>query len=307
MDLKALRYFTCVAMEGNFTRAAERLMMSQPPLSMAVRELERELGVTLFIRGKRQVTLTEAGRFLLQRASQMLELADKVEAEMAGFKDNLTGRLSLATVDGMAPFLAAGWISGFMEEFPKVKFDLWNGSSDDIIDRLNRGLADVAIVAAPYDAEHLEGLIVGREPWTALMSKEHPIAQEPGDTVPLRRLAGEKLIVPQRRSRIDAIGNWFREIGEEMNAVCTLSSYEDAVAMAEQNVGVCIFPQTTKDAGESVTGKVITDPARYAEYVLVRPKVRVSSSLADEFVNFVEDMTEAGLVRRMDPEGGRLL
>lgn len=295
MDLKVLRYFACIAQEGNFTRAAEKLMMSQPPLSTAIKELEQELHVTLFIRGKRQVKLTEAGMFLLKRAEQMLELADKIEMEMTSFDDHLVGTISLATVDGMAPYLAARWIRGFMEEFPRVHFEMWNGSSDDIIDRLNRGLADVGIVAAPYDAEHFDGQIVGREPWTALMSKDHPLARETTEYLPLKRLAGERLIIPQRKSRIDAIANWFKEAGEEMDVICTLSNYEDAIAMAGQNAGICIFPQTTKDTGEAVTSRIITEPERYAEYVLVRPKARASVSLANEFVNYIEDMTAAGI------------
>ncbi|MBO6163961.1 MAG: LysR family transcriptional regulator [Lachnospiraceae bacterium] len=306
MDLKVLRYFTCVAVEGNFTRAAEKLMMSQPPLSTAIKELEQELHVTLFIRGKRKVTLTEAGRFLLNRAGQILELADKTELEMATFDNHLTGLISLAMVDGMAPHLAAKWISGFLEEYPRINFELWNGSSDDIIDRLRRGLADVAIVAAPYNAEELDGLVVGREPWTALMSRDHPLALETENEIPLKKLAGERLIIPQRKSRVDAISSWFKEAGEEMNAVCTLSSYEDAVAMAEQNVGICIFPQTTRDTGRRVTTRVITEPEKYAEYVLVRPKKRTAVSVADEFINYVEDMTMSG-VFQVEPRSGKLL
>ena len=73
MELRQLRYFLTVAQELNITRAAERLNMSQPPLSNQIRGLEEELGVTLFVRGKRRLTLTEEGSFLLQRAAQLLE------------------------------------------------------------------------------------------------------------------------------------------------------------------------------------------------------------------------------------------
>ena len=80
MDFRSLQYFIAVAQELNFTRAAEKLQMSQPPLSSQIKALEEELGVQLFIRGKRRLTLTEAGTLLLQRAVQMMELSEKTEA-----------------------------------------------------------------------------------------------------------------------------------------------------------------------------------------------------------------------------------
>ena len=78
MDFRSLQYFIAVAQELNFTRAAEKLQMSQPPLSSQIKALEEELGVQLFIRGKRRLTLTEAGTLLLQRAVQMMELSEKI-------------------------------------------------------------------------------------------------------------------------------------------------------------------------------------------------------------------------------------
>ena len=80
MDFRSLQYFIAVAQELNFTRAAEKLQMSQPPLSSQIKALEEELGVQLFIRGKRRLTLTETGTLLLQRAVQMMELSEKTEA-----------------------------------------------------------------------------------------------------------------------------------------------------------------------------------------------------------------------------------
>ena len=197
MDFRVLRYFITVAQELNFTKAAAKLQMSQPPLSNAIRDLENDLGVSLFVRGKRHLQLTEAGRLLMQRAVQIMELAEKTRSDLTAYGKELTGRLFLGTVDGRAQFLAAGWITGFREEYPKVTFDLTNGSSDDVIDRLYKGLADLAFVAAPYDSEHLEGFAVGREPWIALMSENHPLALAPGEYVTLGEIAKENLIIPQ--------------------------------------------------------------------------------------------------------------
>ncbi|MBQ6469580.1 MAG: LysR family transcriptional regulator [Lachnospiraceae bacterium] len=309
MDFRVLRYFITVAQELNFTKAAAKLQMSQPPLSNAIRDLENDLGVSLFVRGKRHLQLTEAGRLLMQRAVQIMELAEKTRSDLTAYGKELTGRLFLGTVDGRAQFLAAGWITGFREEYPKVTFDLTNGSSDDVIDRLYKGLADLAFVAAPYDSEHLEGFAVGREPWIALMSENHPLALAPGEYVTLGEIAKENLIIPQRKSRIESIERWFREIGEEVNAVCTLSNYQDAVAMAQHNAGICIFPETTDTPAPGTVAKTIVDPAKYAEYYLVYLKDRPLENLSAVFVDFVSDSLAVDKVRSFCqiPEGADIL
>ena len=93
MELRTLRYFTVVARELNITRAAEKLNMSQPPLSNQIKALEEELGVQLFIRGKRHLELTEEGALLLRRAVQMQELADKTRQELASLREGMTGTI----------------------------------------------------------------------------------------------------------------------------------------------------------------------------------------------------------------------
>lgn len=289
MDLRTLKYFTVVAEELNITHAAERLCMSQPPLSNQMKALEEELGVKLFIRGKRQLQLTDAGRLLLLRATQILDMTDKAQHEVMSLEGGMSGTINLGIVEGRAPFLMARWISGFKEEFPKVKYSMWNGSSDDVLDRLRQGLVDLAVIAAPYDTEHLEGITVGRGPWVAIMSRTNELAQIPGDEIPLQSLAGKPLIVPSRPSRIDAIRAWFAEADAEPNIICTLSNYLDAVAMSELDIGITIFPRTTYTPNDLLVTKIITEPARQIEYVLVRMKNREPSELMTEFINFVRD------------------
>ena len=289
MDLRTLKYFTVVAEELNITHAAERMCMSQPPLSNQMKAIEEELGVKLFIRGKRQLQLTDAGRLLLLRATQILDMTDKAQHEVMSLEGGMSGTINLGIVEGRAPFLIARWISGFKEEFPKVKYSMWNGSSDDVLDRLRQGLVDLAVIAAPYDTEHLEGITVGRGPWVAIMSRTNELAQIPGDEIPLQSLAGKPLIVPSRPSRIDAIRAWFAEADAEPNIICTLSNYLDAVAMSELDIGITIFPRTTYTPNDLLVTKIITEPARQIEYVLVRMKNREPSELMTEFINFVRD------------------
>lgn len=289
MDLRTLRYFTVVAEELNITHAAERLCMSQPPLSNQMKALEEELGVKLFIRGKRQLQLTDAGRLLLLRATQILDMTEKAQREVMSLEGGMSGTINLGIVEGRAPFLIARWIAGFKEEFPNVKYSMWNGSSDDVLDRLRQGLVDLAVIAAPYDTEHLESITVGRGPWVAIMSRTNELAQLPGDEISLQSLAGKPLIVPSRPSRIDAIRAWFSEAGAEPKIICTLSNYLDAIAMSELDIGITIFPRTTYTPNDLLVTKIITEPARQIEYVLVRMKNREPSELMTEFINFVRD------------------
>ena len=292
MELRTLHYFTVVARELNITRAAEKLNMSQPPLSNQIKALEDELGVQLFIRGKRHLELTEEGALLLRRAVQMQELADKTRQEIASLREGMTGTIYLSMVEGRAPFLAAQWIAGFREEFPLVRYNLWNGSSDDVLDRLHKGLADLAVIAAPYDTEHLEGFSVGQEPWAAMLHPDHPLAKEPGEAIPLSCLVGEPLIVPSRKSRIESIRRWFGDIRAEPRILCEMSNYMDAVALTSQGVGVSIFPQTVGVSNGLVVSKVVTQPARQAEYILVWNKGQAPSGLTREFIHYVQDYLE---------------
>lgn len=280
-----------VAEEKNITHAAERLNMSQPPLSNQLRNLEEELGTRLFVRGKRRLQLTDAGQLLYRRAVQLLELADKTREDIGALQNGLNGKIRLALVEGRAPFLVSRWISGFREEYPNVRYHLWNGSSDDVLDHLNRGLADLAVLAAPYDAEHLEGFVVGRESWVAMIPVDHPLAEQEGDSIPLESLANERLIIPNRPSRVEAIHDWFGEAGLEPQVLCELANYLDAVALVECGAGIAIYPQTTYTPNALVVTKVIR-PERQIAYVLAWPKHQRRSPLAEQFVEFVRDTME---------------
>ncbi|MGN0977280.1 MAG: LysR family transcriptional regulator [Faecousia sp.] len=302
MDLRSLNYFSAVAEELNFTRAAQRLNMSQPPLSNQIRSLEEELGTPLFIRGGRSLQLTEAGKLLYRRTAQLLDLAERTREEVSSLAMGLSGTICLGSVAGRAPFLCAQWMAGFREEYPLVRFEIVNGSSDDIIEQILRGFIELGIIAAPYDSEHLEGIPVGDEPWCAIMSDRHPLATQPFAPLPLKALAGQPLIVPHRRSRIDEIRNWFRLAGAEPNIIGEHSNFVDVLAMAQANVGICIFPQTTPDPMPSIVCRRIVEPSRRARYLLVHKRDASMSELSQTFLDFVTDYLEEHPAELLDTE-----
>lgn len=292
MDFRSLQYFIVVAEELNITRAAGLLKMSQPPLSNRMKQLEQELGTKLFIRKKSGLLLTPTGEILYKRARQMMELSDRTREEITSFEKELSGNLVLGTVEGRAPFLLARWIAGFRDEFPLVTYTVRHGGSDDILEQLYRHLIDIAIIAAPYNQETMEGFSVGTQPWVAIIPSDHALARKEGREISLMDLKEEPLILPERISRVEAIEQWFSEKQLVPHMICKSSSYINAVALVEQNIGICIFPQTTYSPNPHVVTKLITDTPKYAEYVLVHTKDQPLSELAKSFVDYVEDFLE---------------
>lgn len=143
MELRHIRYFKAVAEEKNFTRAAEKLAIAQPPLSRQIQDLEEELGTELFVRSPHKVALTEEGELFLQYATQILDLVNKSEEEVKEMKEGLQGTLYIASVEGCAPRLFAEWISAFRKKHPNVQYNLWNGNTDDVNNRVTKGLCEV--------------------------------------------------------------------------------------------------------------------------------------------------------------------
>ena len=302
MDLKSLEYFIVVAKELNISRAAEILNISQPPLSTRIKHLEEELETTLFIRKKTGLALTPSGAVLYRRARQIIELTQHTRDEVLNYENALSGNLRLSTVEGRAPFLLARYIAGFKEEFPLVTYTIRTGGSDDILDQLRHHLIDLAVIAAPFDQEQLQGISLGKQPWVAMIPRQHPLAAREGSRISLSDLDGEYLIVPERPSRVRAIEQWFEENGINPSIICRTPNYLNAIALVEQNVGICIFPQSTYTPNPHIVSRLIDDPPKIAEYFLVWQKDETLSELSESFLEYVEDYIAEG-----GPHTGRSL
>ena len=157
MELRHLRYFLVLAEELNFTRAAERLMIAQPPLSRQIRDLEEELGAPLFVRQHHSVRLTDEGVLFRDYASRIIALADQSVSDIRNMRSGLQGTLYLAEVEGKGPRLMAEWIAGFSRLHPKVQFSVWNGNSDEVVNRVRKGLSDAALIMEPHDRTQSPG------------------------------------------------------------------------------------------------------------------------------------------------------
>ena len=291
MELRHIKYFLAVAEELNITRAAEKLCIAQPPLSRQIQDLENELGAKLFIRKPHSLQLTEEGTLFRQYALQILDLVNKSTEDIRETKSGLQGTLYLASVEGHAPRLFSEWIAGFQQLYPHVQYNLWNGNSDDVVNRVMKGLCELAIIMEPHNAEGVESFPVYREPWIAMIPKNHPLAQKDGDTIEAADLLPYDLIIPSRASRLDEINGWFAYTKKTPTIRCRMSHMLNAFELARQGVGVAIYPASAADiANSEICIKKIVKPSVTASYVLIWNKTHQLSHVAQEFVNYVQSL-----------------
>lgn len=295
MDLRTLKYFITVAEELNITRAAEKLHMSQPPLSAQIKGLEEELDTVLFIRGKRRLKLTESGQMLYRRAKEILSLAEKTQSEIHSMGEGMRGTISIGLVEGMAPDIAAEWFAGFLELYPNIRFRILDGSTDDLLEKMRSGLISLAVITSPCDNSLLHSFHVGEEKIAALMNSAHPLAAREGDCIDISELAGENLIVPSRKALIDTIYKWFRNVDTEPRIVCEMDSYLDAAALAGRMVGISIYPRTAYIPNDSLVFKEIAGDDKKMEYLFVWRKGHPLPTIEEKFIDFVRDMVSGQL------------
>ena len=293
MDIRTLSYFVTIAEELNITKAAEKLCMSQPPLSNQMKSLEEELDTTLFIRGKRHLQLTESGKLLYRHAKEILSLVDKTSEEVRAMAKGMHGKIAIGLVEGSAPIIAAEWIETFLKEHKNVQFTVVDGNSDELIQKLRSGLIDLAIITSPCDNTLLSSFKVGQEQMTAFMSKDNPLASLPGSTIDLAMLKDKALIVPSRESMVSMIYRWFKEIHIEPKIVCKMDNYLDVAALAGRNVGISLFPKTSYILNQQIIAKEIVNPERYVEYLFVWLKNKPLSLLNESFINHVKSFVKA--------------
>ncbi len=179
MEMRHLRYFVAVAEELNFTRAAERLHIAQPPLSTQIKALEEELGAALFLRVKRRVFLTQAGHELLGRARAILSAAHEAKSAARDAAAGVTGRLALGyTASSMFTERLPAAIRRFRATYPRVELALHEMTSVDQLDALDARRLDVGILRKP-DVAPPAGVVI--EPWydapfVVALPKDHPLA-----------------------------------------------------------------------------------------------------------------------------------
>ncbi len=288
MDLRTLSYFVAVAEELNITRAAQKLCISQPPLSAQIHMLEKELNTILFIRGKRSLQLTESGKLLYRHAKEILLLANKAKNEVSAMNEGMTGTIYIGLVEGSAPNIAAKWIDTFHQKNKNVCFNIIDGNSDELIQKLRSGLINLALITSPCDNTLLNSFSVGSERMTAFMSINNPLAKLPGNTIDLALLKDQDLIVPSRESVNVMIDKWFKEINAKPNIICKMDNYLDVAALSGHNIGISLFPKTSYISNADIICKEVVNPERKIEYLFVWLKGKPLSLVDEAFIDHVK-------------------
>ena len=249
MELRHIRYFIAVAENMSISRAAQELLIAQPPLSRQIRDLEDELGADLFERSPQGLRITPEGNAFLQYARQIMDLAERSRAHVFEMAKGMQGTIDIASVEGHAPRLIAQWIAGFRKDRPGVEYSIWNGSTDDVIYRVTQGLSDLGVITAPLNADGMFSVPVFREPWTAMIPASDPLAKLPGDTISVSALRDRDLIIPSRESRFQEILNWFPVQDEELSGAEMLDSESDEGALSRSGRGLSGFSGGSSGSG----------------------------------------------------------
>jgi len=241
MELRTLRSFLSVAQEGNVTRAARALHITQPALSRQLAELERELGCELLVRESRGVTLTDEGVLLRKRAQEIVELADRAEQEIRSPQVEVKGDVWIGCGESRAVELIARVAATLANEHPGVRIRLFSGNGDDVAERIDKGLLDFGLLMGREPDNHHEHMeLPWRDRWGVLMRRDHPLAQR--DELLLDDLRDQRLIVSTQSHR--TLGQNEPTVAllqDQGYVVCaTYTLLYNASLLVEQGIGVAI-------------------------------------------------------------------
>lgn len=176
LKLKDLRYLVAVADTRHFGRAAERSFVSQPTLSAQLKKLEQYLGVQLIERAPKRVALTAAGEEIVERARRILESSEEIIELARGHRDPLAGRLRLALLPTIGPYLLPNVAAKLRKHLPRLELMLYEYQTDTLLEKLHSGEIDVGILALPVTMDGLESHVLYKEPFTVAMPSNHKLA-----------------------------------------------------------------------------------------------------------------------------------
>ena len=179
MEIRTLRYFLAVAREENMTRAAEVLHVTQPTLSKQLKSLEDELGKKLFTRHSFNIRLTDEGILLRNRAEDLISMADKIEQEFVSLDDVTGGELYLGLAESYQIKYLARVIKEFKTRYPNLRYHITSGDTEQIADKLDKGLLDFLVLAEYPDSRKYEYIeFPESDRWGLVMPADNPLAKK---------------------------------------------------------------------------------------------------------------------------------
>lgn len=239
MEIRVLRYFLTVVREQSITKASEVLHITQPTLSRQLAQMEEEVGVKLFDRGTRKITLTNEGLLLRRRAEEILQLVDKTERELVVQEEQVEGKITIGCGEIASVQLLPDLFKSFHEKYPRVTFDIYTATADHVKDQMDRGLVDIGLLLEPIDIEKYDFIRLDmKERWVALMRPDSPLAEK--DSVTAGELSELPLILPRRLRVQSELASWFGGYYEKLNVLFTSNLSTNSAIMVNQGLAYSV-------------------------------------------------------------------
>ena len=236
MELRLLRYFLTVAKEQSFTKAAEQLHITQPTLSRQMAAFEEDLGITLFIRSGKKISLTDEGILLKRRALEILNLEERTLEELKGKEEVVEGTITIGCGEFAAVETLAKICKTYKEKYPLVQIVLHTATADAVYEMMNKGLVDIALFMEPVDTEGLDYIrITDCDHWCVGMRPDDPLAEK--EFIKKEDLIGKPLILPERMNVQSELANWFGKDFSKLQIAFTSNLGTNAGIMAANGLG----------------------------------------------------------------------
>lgn len=289
MEIRVLRYFLAVAQEGSVTRAARALHLTQPTLSRQIRELEEELGQTLFSRGGRELSLTREGLLLRQRAEEIVGLAEITEKEFRSLGEKtVSGDLSLGCGESKALSFVTDALKVLQDEHPLIMPHFFSGNGEIVMDRLDKGLLDFAVLMGAENTERYYSLpLPNHDTWGLLMDKNDPMAQKKAITA--EDLLDIPLILSSQSLSRDELSGWLGFPMSRLHIAATYTLLFNGSLMVRSGLGYALCFDHIAPSGKDspFAFRPLTSPLS-----LVWKKHQILSAPAEAFLAKIREAGE---------------
>ncbi len=294
VTLRQLRVFQSVAQTRNFSRSGEAIGLTQPAVSRAIAELERDLGLRLLDRTTREVELTEAGRSLAARLDRALDELDATLADVAGLADADGGKVRVASSPTLSAYLMPACIAACAREAPRVRFVLLDRIQQDVLESVRGGEVDFGVVVEPPSLDDLHCEVILHDPFVLVTPARHRLAR--GANVRWKALDGAALVL------LDAASGSRRYVDAALarhGAVCKveqeLSHPTTVFQMVEAGIGLTVMPRLAIPPG-GLHGLAVRAllPRLERTVMLVRRRDRALSPVAQRVWTIASATVRAG-------------
>ena len=294
MEIRVLRYFLAIAREGSITNAANFLHVTQPTLSRQIRDLEEELGQKLFTRSSHHMTLTAEGMILRKRAEEIVSMVDKTEAEFNSMENMVSGDIYIGSGETDVIKLVAQIAYELRVSYPGIHYHLYSGNSEDVTERLDKGLLDFGILIQPADISKYDYInLPARDTWGVIMRRDSPLAEK--EVIRKEDLLGVPLICSRQAISGERRGNefaeWFGEDFDRLDIVTTFNLIYNAAIMVEAGIGYALTIDRIVNTAESsnLCFRPL-EPRLDSGLNVIWKKYQVFSSAAELFLNKLREM-----------------